>query len=314
MSDNGTATEEMPARELTPLRYLHDTASSIEKLRIAMGNRSSAIQRGVDGAEQPVPPVYAELHRAMVALEERVDQAIAEELRNWPVWDSWLSHVRGIGPSLAGQMLALLLPPRSDKGPSSWYKAAGLFSEARPDGTNRLPRARKGEGKFQHHPWLRRCLYNVGTSFVRNGGYYREVYDQRKRRLFIQHCWAAGELLTQWEAVGPDARLDWLLTRYSEEALVKAAKGGPYLDGTLSAWAVRPSYMGTVALAGISDETWPLGRVESVARWATIKLFLSHLWQKWSEVEGIPVREPYAVEYMQHHRIDPPEWDGEHKI
>lgn len=33
------------------------------------------------------------------------------------------------------------------------------------------------------------------------------------------------------------------------------------------------------------------------------KIFLSHLWQAWRELEGLPVRGPYAVEYLGHTTI-----------
>jgi hypothetical protein len=168
-------------------------------------------------------------------------------LAHWPVYQEWLCHVKGIGPSLAGQMLALLLPPIPSKGPSSWYKAAGLAPELRPDGLMRLPRARAGEGKITYHPWLRRCLYNVATSFVRNGGYYREVYDRAKTRLlglhegdkdwppirvdraarwsmikmFLAHLWEA------WcEAENIPARLPYIIEKYGHQHIPRPMPNG----------------------------------------------------------------------------------------
>lgn len=170
------------------LKDLHQTQVSVEKLRIALSNRVSALERGVDEAERPVPEVYAELTQMATGMEARIDEEIRREVQRWPIWGHWLGHVKGIGPALAGQMLALLLPPLPDRGPSTWYKAAGLTPQERPDGLYRLPRARAGEGKITYHPWLRRCLYNVGTSFVRNGGYYREAYEQYKEELCSAHA------------------------------------------------------------------------------------------------------------------------------
>ena len=189
------------------LKALHETQVSLEKFRIALSNRVSALQRGVDAAERPVPELYGELTRTAEAMEARIDEEIRREVAIWPVWDHWLSHVKGIGPALAGQMLALLLPPLTDRGPSTWYKAAGLAPEQRPDGLMRLPRARSGEGKITYHPWLRRCLHNVATSFVRNGGYYREVYEARKVELQSAHAgddaWPPHRIdsVTRWKVV-----------------------------------------------------------------------------------------------------------------
>ena len=114
----------------------------------------------------------------------------------------------------------------------------------------RLPRARRGEGKVTYHRWLRRCLWNVGKSFVRTGGYYRQAYEGRKARLVSLH---------------------------------------------------------------VTDSAWPPHRLDSAARWATIKLFLSHLWEAWCEAEGIPNRRAYAVEHG-HAYVPRPMPDGCRKL
>ena len=232
------------------MKSLHQTQVSLEKFRIQLSNRVSALSRGVDEAEMPVPEVYAALTLQAEAMEGMLDKEIAGELHHWPVWNDWLKHVKGIGPSLAGQMLALLLPPLVDRGPSTWYKAAGL-APSEYEGKMRLPRPRKDGGKITYHPWLRRCLHNVATSFVRNGGYYREVYDEGKARLTALH------------------------------------------EG---------------------DEAWPPHRLDAVARWKTVKLFLAHLWEKWLESEGQDGRRAYVVDQLGHHYQAPPEPTGNGKL
>ena len=157
--------EQTDERTLTPLRFYHETQRSLEKFRIQQTNRLSALQRGVDSAAKPVPEAYLRVAHLAEQMEAEIDTAIAQTLKSWAVWESWLKHVKGIGPSLGGQMLAMLLPPIPEKGPSSWYKAAGLYV-VEVDGMSRLPRDRK-DNPATHHRWLRRCLYNVATSFVR---------------------------------------------------------------------------------------------------------------------------------------------------
>ena len=228
---------EAPSPPESVLGTLHNTGRSVEKLRVAMGNRVSALARGADEATPATPEIYKRLMQMASDMELMVDAAVAEELHRWPVYESWLRHVKGVGPSLSGQLLALLLPVRKDKGPSSWYKAAGLVPSPRPDGMMRLPRPRAGEGKITYHPWLRRCLHNVSTSFVMHGGYYRDQYDQRKRRLAEVHA---------------------------------------------------------------GDKDWPSHRLDSVARWSTVKLFLAHLWEACCEEEGITPRAPYALDVLGH--------------
>ncbi|KKL96757.1 hypothetical protein LCGC14_1841330 [marine sediment metagenome] len=324
MTQDTTTT--LPKSQDTPLRGLHDTRQSIQKARVQMGNRISALEKGVDTATDPIPEVYTRSANALEGIEHDIDLAIIKELGIWHVWNAWLCHVKGIGPSLAGQMLALLLPPLAERGPSTWYKAAGLAPELRPDGTYRLPRARAGEGKTTHHRMLRRCLYNVGTSFVRNGGFYREQYDTGKRRLFRQHMWDGERLLAGWESVGVEARPAFMAEHFSEETLRKAWKPADKkkdgivvrtADEVFADQGAMPTMALAVALTGLSDEQWPMHRLESASRWRMVKLFLSHLWEEWLITTGVATadqRQAYVLSMGGHHYIAPPQYDGENKI
>lgn len=260
------------SEDVSALRLLHDTRIGLQKFRIQVGNRIGAIERQADHADQPVPRIYELVRDTVEELEDKMNAAIAEELKMYPVWDLWLRHVKGVGPSLAGQMLAMLHEPTEEKGPSSWYKAAGLAPERQPDGQDRLPRRRKprcpecghdrftkleegracaecgnivpeGYGRVSYYPALRKSLYNVGESFVRSGGYYRQKYEEYKAQLAELHR---------------------------------------------------------------DDTNWPPVRVDRVARWKAVKLFLSHLWNKWCEAIGITPRPPYALEKLGHHTFYPP--------
>lgn len=229
--------EDDTRREPSALRHLQDVQQALEKTRIGMGNRISAWHRNNPDTELPKSlEMMIDLHDKLLEIEERSETLIGDELLEYPIWNEWLRHVKGVGPAYGGQLLSYLLPPLPTKGPSSWYKACGLYPQERPDGQYRLPRPRKGEGKVTYHPYMRRNLYNLATSFVRSGGYYREMYDRSKERLVALH------------------------------------------EG---------------------DTNWPKGRIDSVARWVTIKLFLAHLWEKWCEVEGIHNRGPYGLTTLE---------------
>ena len=52
------------------------------------------------------------------------------------------------------------------------------------------------------------------------------------------------------------------------------------------------------------------GHVHARALRMVSKLFLSHTYQRWCELEGIPIRQPYAIEYLGHQTIIEPFRDG----
>lgn len=240
-----TVTEERPQTGEIGLKLFHGTQVSLEKMRIQVSNRLSAISREADNLDKPVVGAYKDLLESLVYYEQRFDDLMTEAAEEFPVYQTWLSHVKGIGPSLAAQLLAMLLPPLVERGPSTWYKAAGL-TPSEVDGIMRLPRARVGGGSLTYYPRLRRCLFNVATSFVRTGGYYRDVYDRQKARLAGKH------------------------------------------EG---------------------DPQWPPHRLDDVARWLMIKLFLSHLYEEWLKAEGKGAgRKAYVLEVLGHTSyIEPPQ-------
>ena len=223
--------------ERSALKLFHGTQVSLEKIRIQVGNRISALDRGDDSVDDPVLAEYRALHTTLEDFEKRFEKLMTTEAETFPVYDAWLRHVKGIGPGLSAQLLAMLLPPLVDRGPSTWYKAGGL-TPSEIDGQQRLPRPRAGGDKITYYPRLRRTLFLVATSFVRNGGYYRDQYDRHKTRLAAKHA---------------------------------------------------------------NDPNWPPHRLDATARWATVKLFLSHLWEEWLKAEGKSSdRRPYVIEVLGH--------------
>ena len=58
------------------------------------------------------------------------------------------------------------------------------------------------------------------------------------------------------------------------------------------------------------DENKPKNKMHAHlrAKRKMVKLFLSHLWQRWRELEGLPTSEPYCVAILKHsHKIEPEE-------
>ena len=49
------------------------------------------------------------------------------------------------------------------------------------------------------------------------------------------------------------------------------------------------------------------GHIDAMAKRKTVKLFLSHLWQTWRQLEQQPTRPPYVMEYMGHNGTVSPE-------
>lgn len=52
-----------------------------------------------------------------------------------------------------------------------------------------------------------------------------------------------------------------------------------------------------------ANRDWTKSHIHLAAMRKMEKLFLSHVWMVWRELEGLPVRDPYPVEYLGHSTI-----------
>lgn len=224
---------------------LYNTSRSIEKFRVQMGNRLQAVDRQSDELDPQVMMFYERVEKQLREWESELDTILINELTQFPVWDYWLKHVKGVGGTMASHLLNQLLPPLPDRGVGTWFKAAGLYVDPE---TNRMPHLTKGE-PVTYHMWLRRCIWLQADLFTKVGGYYKIRYQQDCQRLLHIH---------------PD---------------------------------------------------WNDPHVHSVARWSSVKLFLSHLYEAWLEAENTPyTRKVYAERVLGHEYIPVPRWNGKNKI
>ncbi len=181
---------------------------------------------------------------------------LAKEVRPLPVWAKWMKHVRGLGDTLAVQLIAHIQPIRDFENVAKLWAYAGYKVV---DGE--AERRQRGK-QSRWNPDLKLVCYQLGDCFVKAGGPYRELYDRYKARDRAVHP-------------EPVPKVD--------------TKGQPVKDRDGKAWKLyTPGHMHKRAM-----------------RYA-VKLFLSHLWQVWRELEGLPVRAPYPIEVLGHGTIISP--------
>lgn len=187
----------------TNLRSLVDTYYNSQKNRIAWGNRVSALERGVDNEATPQllqAQSYTDLY---LSIEKRAFKEIRLELETYSVWP-WMKTVKGIGPTLAGKLLADI-DIRKAKHVSNLWSFAGLA--VTPEGKSMRPV--KGQ-KLPYSAKLRTACFMVSRSFLMCGSPYLEVYAKAKefyqrtrgveyqRRDYAGEIIGDGELLPAW--------------------------------------------------------------------------------------------------------------------
>ena len=129
------------------------------------------------------------------AFESRSFKSLEKTLEDFPIYNEWLSTVRGIGPAMAAVLISEIDISKC-KYASSLWKYVGL--DVAPDG--------RGRGRYKEHlvertykdkegvektkmgltfsPWIKSKLIGViGSGFIKLGGPYRILYDQYKHRI-----------------------------------------------------------------------------------------------------------------------------------
>ena len=193
---------------------------------------------------------------ALETQEARQFRDLTGTLEAIPIYSQYLTNVTGIGPAMAGVIIAYLDPHRA-RHVSSFWKYAGL-DVANGSGRSRreehlVERAyedKNGEMKTRlgvtYNPFLKTKLMGVlGPSFLRSGSEWRVVYDDYKHRI-----------------VSDPAR-----TKVTVAQWKKAHKAG---DPELRA-------------------LWTPGRIHTASTRYMVKQFLQELWVKWRTLEGLPV-------------------------
>lgn len=275
----------LPPGDSYPLAGVLRVFEDAQRRRVALGEQLRAVIQGrdtqwavppggdaeamlraiADGTIEGPVPILARMYRGAIAEERESLKLVETAVRAHPAWP-WLKDVRGIGPSLAGRLLARLDIGRATS-PASFWAYCGLATVAarewtctrcrttvrrpahRPPsgGAPRCPR--RGCGGTLHEmdptariaqPWrgaggapafdraAKQACYLIGVSFTRQGGRYKEYYK---------------EVRAQLEAAHPD---------------------------------------------------WPKARRYLTALRRTEKRFLADLWCAWREAEGLPIPGPHA--------------------
>ncbi|HEV2131791.1 MAG TPA: hypothetical protein VGR27_11840 [Longimicrobiaceae bacterium] len=271
------------------MRWIADAYEQAQRVRVQTGERIRAVLQARDetwhsdepatgdaetvlkqirsGKSEGPVPLLGRTYRRHWEAEQEMAQAMRQALQDHPAWP-WLSGVRGIGPTLAGKLVARLDATRAET-PSAFWAYCGLatvpgveyrcptcgymasFPESyrvsgahtRLGGRGRCPgqlEVSRTEGvrvaqpkpargqKASYDQYAKKVCYLVGTSFLKSGGAYSEYYRREKAKLEAE----------------------------------------------------RPG--------------WATARRHLTALRKTEKLFLSHLWLIWRGALGLPLTQPYA--------------------
>lgn len=160
-------------------RTLVDHYTQVQKLRVALENRVRAIRQQKDET-QTIPAWMVRSLERFYEEEKELTRAMKWLASSLTLYNVWLKHVKGIGPTLAVKLIGLIGSAERFPRVSKLWRYAGL---AVIDG--KAEKTQKGE-KRHYNARLKSLLYVISSSFLKVHGKvyqpYAEIYYTARRK------------------------------------------------------------------------------------------------------------------------------------
>jgi hypothetical protein len=256
--------------ELAELKLQISCFYALQEHRIKAGNRIFALSEFLDVDQDRAKSLHARIiggnlegvkYSGILEVEERIGKDIKKLVDAQPLWQLWLKDVKGIGPIFAGGWMSAIGDPAKFDNVGKLWAYAGLHT---------VPANTAYVEKFIDNPRIRAA---VEAGAVVGDPNNQDLRMMPRRERGKRANWSPFMRTLAWKTGG---------------SFVKSK--GPY----------REFYDRYRARYEITrPETTDAHRF-AMAKRKTVKLFLSHLWEAWRLIEGLPVRQPWALEYGGH--------------
>ena len=291
------------------VRFLYE----IQKLRISTAQRGDKRIRGGEAILIPEEEMkfFMEAAGRLEQLECDTEKEVKKVLKGIPIWENWLKRQKGIGPRLGGVIISEFDITKCNTISAMW-SYAGL---AVVDG--KAAHFKRGE-KGGYNPWLKAKILKVlGDSFMKSNSPWRKFYDDYKHR-------KQNQLVNVCMACSGKGKVKYKKNKFGEEELIggvsakeESVKTDERKRNRYSSILSRSTFKvvvgeesGRIAICANCKGTggptcW--GKSDKHRHNAAIrymaKQFLSALWLEWRNMENLPIRVPYAEEYLnrKHH-------------
>ncbi len=206
--------------------------------------------------------------------EKQMFKDIESYLENFPIWNRYLTNVKGIGPAMGGMLLSYLDIHKADN-VSKFWAYCGLDTVVNPEDGKRYGRKNHGfhlvekeyvdkDGEIKtklglsYNKKLKTKIRGVLSGvLIKSNPYYRQIYHDYKNRIMNQPL------------------------RINSE-IPKIIGGKPVMkDGEI-----------------VMISEFPPARLTNMAQRYMVKMFLKNFWVAWRYVENLPIMPSYEEEKL----------------
>jgi hypothetical protein len=283
-----------------------DAYDKLLKARIQIENGISAKLREQMISEGVAEELYANISSELRTGHDRILKEMQKTVKQIPIYDQWLKHVRGIGPRHATKLIAYTQDIGRFPKVSMYWKYFGLSP---------VDYCENCKKRYFSEEWLAELwinkTYAKQTRMIADDN---PNADARKTQIMknivnsVCHC----------DNPKPVNRAERKVVGISSVDYNPKCKDLMYL--VTSQFVKQGKFYRLVYDDAKAYENAKYGmlytkaHINYRANRRVAKLFMSHLWTKWRELEGLIVTEPYAKSYLNHEMIPVPEPGEDGKI
>lgn len=311
------------------VRLLVGTYYDIQENRIHVNNRLAALKKTAGVSEEVQSRMTYWMKVNLDRMENEIRNAVKYQISTHPLWVKWLEGIRGVGPCIAGSIIAYV--------DGDHYEALNGeldIQRARARGFEVVEREVPVRGEYGEKPKAVK-----GTYTKRRGigafdtpakfwtycgiGLDKEGKPQRPQRgVRGNYCrelqvvaWKAGESFVR---LGDGYRQFYDQQKARLQArpakMIQVSSDPYWLRGRLMVNDTGSFKAGTI-LTNVKIEKlkrdgvkeillgWRPVHIEKQARRIVKKIFMAHVWMKWREIEGHPYIAPYIAEHGDHQTV-----------
>ena len=301
------------------LKLLSRRFQKMQQDRIAFEQAIQAYKRNGLMDEDSIRNLHGWIDATIYKVEKDIAKRIEERVEQHPLWHEWFKHVKGVGKLLAGQLMGEINIENTPHASALWAYA-GLHTmrkctmcgftthEDVPD--NKCPycgglvigcavKATKGQSANANKK-LGPIVHKIATQFIKyRGCFYEKIYrkarsreEQENKPFKMNVDFAKGYVLA--ERIG----------KFEEGTLIKRKGSNANFDKIRK----EVKNMGRNWVLVVRSNKHLHMRALRIVK----KLFLSHTWEMWRKVRGLPTPAPYPIEHLGHYDYIPPESVIEH--
>jgi hypothetical protein len=287
----------------------------LQELRMQAGNR--AARKTKDAKLDDHDRAFLDdTKRRLSELERNALKEVSRLLKNQPIWD-YLQSVRGVGPTMAGVLIAEIDISRCNTVSQLWAYCGLAVG---PDG--KAVRKRKGE-KLSYNPWLKTKIVKVlGDSFIKSCAWDADIgyctpavarddeghiisyvdEDGKRRKKMIRVPLPEGtvpyrKFYDERKHRQENKQVDTCMACQGKKVVVRINREEDTAPGEKKPRVNIPC---PNCKGGTEKPLWGASkehRHKDAIRYM-VKMFLLNFWVAWRKLEGLDVRAPYAEEYL----------------